>query len=71
MRNNLKPLQRANEKKFKKLLKNFLTKASGCDIIKKSPEQRRRSKKDRSLKIEQQCTKKDSENSFEFTKALK
>ena len=58
-------------KKFKKLSKNLLTKASGCDIIRKSPEQRRRSKKDRSLKIEQQCTKKDSENSFEFTKALK
>ena len=45
MRYNLKPLQRANEKSLKKLLKNLLTKASGCDIIRKSPEQRRRSKK--------------------------
>ena len=69
MRCDLEPLQRANEKSLKKLSKNLLTNESGCGIINRLPT-RAAASKDRSLKIEQQCTKKDSENSFEFTKAL-
>ena len=38
------PFLKLFSKSFKKLLKNLLTKASGCDIINKSPRERRRAK---------------------------
>jgi len=51
-------------KKLEKSLKKPLTKGDGSDIITKLSTTE---DGDRSLKIEQQrCTKKDSENSFEF-----